>query len=76
MKTCSKIRLVSFLCIVLSARMASASVSAEVFFNMIAENDTAGVRQSLEDGFEVNGIYKDRDGDKTALLVAIKHAHP
>jgi ankyrin repeat protein len=76
MKNCSKISLISFLCIALSAGMASSSVTAEVFFNMIADNDVAGVRQSLEDGFAVNEIYKDRDGEKTALLEAIRRARP
>jgi ankyrin repeat protein len=76
MKICSKVPLISFLCILLSAGMASASAAPEEFFNMIDRNDVAGVRQSLEDGFEVNRIYKDRDGDKIPLLEAIRRARP
>jgi hypothetical protein len=76
MKTCSKISLAAFLCVVLLAEMASAFAEPEVFFNMIAENDIAGVRQSLKDGFEVNGIYKSGHDDQTVLLEAIRRARP
>ena len=53
---------------------ASASVSPEAFWGMIAENDRVGVMSAIEGGFDVN-VYDMKAGG-TPLLHAIRKARP
>ena len=53
---------------------ASASVSPEAFFGMIAENDRLGVMSAIVGGFDVN-VYDMKAGG-TPLLHAIRKARP
>jgi ankyrin repeat protein len=60
--------------VVCEAGIASASVSPEAFFEMIAENDTIGVMSAIVGGFDVD-VY-DMKAGSTPLLHAIRNARP